>query len=178
MTELIGLADVSALSDLAQTVPDTGGVAFVPALAGLGAPFWDDAARGIISGLSHGSSPGHLARAAFEAIAHQVADVFEAMEHDLGHRLGGLSTDGGASRNDFLMQLQADLLGRPLNRSSIAEIGAFGVASMAALSLGTPFKTHSSTFESFESRGQEPDRLAARQAWHAAIERARFRPDR
>ena len=177
MAELLGTADVSALSDLAQTVPDTGGVVFVPALAGLGAPFWDDAARGIISGLSHASRPGHLARAAFEAIAHQVADVFEAMEHDLGHQLAGLSADGGASRNDFLMQLQADLLSRPLNRSSIAEIGALGVASMAAQALGVPLNTGTSNFESFESRGQELDRLAARRTWHAAIERTRFQPD-
>lgn len=177
MAQLVGAADASVLSELAQSVPDSGGVCFVPALAGLGAPHWHDAARGTITGLTHASKPTHLARAAFEAIAHQVADVFEAMEQDLGHPLGAIRADGGASRNDFLMQIQTDLLGRPLNRSAIPEIGAFGVASLAAQSIGAPFNTSSAHPESFQSRVSEQDRFVARRYWHDAIARTRFRPD-
>ena len=136
MAKLLGLADARALSDLAQTVPDAGGVTFVPALAGLGAPHWTDAARGTLTGMSHATGPAHLARATFEAIAQQIADVFEAMQADIGHPLAALSADGGASGNDFLMQLQADLIGCPVQVAALEEVGAIGVAAMAMAALG------------------------------------------
>ncbi len=136
MARMLGLTDVAALSNLAQTVPDSGGVGFVPALAGLGAPHWDDAARGTVTGMTHAATPAHLARATFESIAHQIADVWEAMEADLGHPLARLSADGGASGNPFLMQLQADALQRPVTVSPVEEVGAIGAAMMAAQALG------------------------------------------
>ena len=138
MAGLLGLADAAALSSLAQTVPDAGGVVFVPALAGLGAPHWNDAARGTITGMTHATTPAHLARATFEAIAHQVADVFAAMQADIGHPLAMLSADGGASGNAFLMQLQADLIGCPVQVAALQEVGAMGVAAMALAALGHP----------------------------------------
>ena len=136
MAGLLGIADAAALSDLAQSVPDAGGVTFVPALAGLGAPHWNDAARGTIAGMTHATRPAHLARATFEAIAHQIADVFDAMQADIGQKLSSLNADGGASGNGFLMQVQADLIDRPVHASSVEEIGAFGVAGMAMAGVG------------------------------------------
>ena len=136
MASLLGLKDAGALADLAMTVPSSNGVAFVPALVGLGAPHWRNDVRGEISGLSLGTQPAHLARAAVEAVAFQVADVFAAMEADIGVPLSGLSVDGGASRNDFLMQFQADILGRPLRRGKFPEVSALGAASVAFHGLG------------------------------------------
>lgn len=172
MAEMMGLGGAGALSDLAETVPDAGGVHFVPALAGLGAPHWDDDARGLIQGLSLGTRPAHLARATFEAIAHQVADVLQAMEEDLGQPLAALSADGGASANPFLMQLQSDLIGKPVERRAFAEIGAFGVAAMAADAIGTAFETDNETTEMFESQlGDEP-RQTMRTGWLESVARA------
>ena len=133
---LLGLPDAAALSDLAETVTDSGGVTFVPAMAGLGAPHWNDAARGTIGGMTLATKPAHIARATFEAVALQIADVFAAMERDIGQPLAGLLADGGASANRFLMQLQADLLNRPVTRSEVAEVGAMGAAAMAFHGLG------------------------------------------
>jgi glycerol kinase len=141
MARLLGLADAQALSDLAQTVPDSGGVVFVPALAGLGAPHWDDRATGTVTGMTHGTTPAHLARATFEAIALQVADVFRAMEMDAGHPLHELRADGGASSNSFLMQLQADVLGRPVLCPAVEEVGALGAAAMAFAAMGVTMGT-------------------------------------
>jgi glycerol kinase len=136
MATLIGLKDAAALADLAMSVPSSNGVAFVPALVGLGAPHWRNDVRGEISGLTLGTQPAHLARAAVEAVAFQVADVFAAMEADIGAPLDGLSVDGGASRNDFLMQFQADILNRPLRRGKFPEVSALGAASVAFHGLG------------------------------------------
>lgn len=136
MATLIGLKDAAALADLAMSVPSSNGVAFVPALVGLGAPYWRNEVRGEISGLTLGTQPAHLARAAVEAVAFQVADVFAAMEADIGAPLDGLSVDGGASRNDFLMQFQADILDRPLRRGKFPEVSALGAASVAFHGLG------------------------------------------
>lgn len=176
MAEMLGMDGAPELSDLAQQVSDNGGVCFVPALAGLGAPHWQDDARGLVSGLSLGSRPAHLARATFEAIAHQVADVFEAMEEDLGHPLNGLSADGGASANSFLMQLQADFIGKPVERREIAEIGAFGVASMAAEALGMPIKTGAKDIRIFDPATEATERRALRDEWKIAIARACRQP--
>jgi glycerol kinase len=136
VTRLLGLADEAALTDLATSVPDSGGVCVVPALAGLGAPHWNDEARGLISGLDLGTTPAHLARAALEAIALQIHDVFMAMEADLHATLPELNVDGGASRNDVLMQLLADLIDRPVRRTDAAEVSALGAARLAARGLG------------------------------------------
>jgi glycerol kinase len=121
---------------LAATVPDNGGVYLVPAFAGLGAPYWDAYARGSISGLTRGSTAGHLARAVLESIAHQSADVLDAMRKDSRLRLREMRVDGGASVNNALMQFQADLLGVPVVRPTVAETTALGAAYLAGLAVG------------------------------------------
>jgi len=121
---------------LAASVPDTGGVYLVPAFAGLGAPHWDAHARGTIVGLTRGTTKGHVARAALEGIALQVMDVLKAMEADSGIKLKELRVDGGASANDLLMQLQADLLKVPVVRPKVAETTALGAAYLAGLAVG------------------------------------------
>ena len=126
-------ADVAAL---AAAVPDANGVYFVPAMVGLGAPHWDANARGAISGLSRAHTLKHLARAAVDAIAYQIADVFFAMGQQAGLHFEELRADGGATRNDSLMQFQADILGRPVLRSTTEELSAIGAAWLAGLQLG------------------------------------------
>jgi glycerol kinase len=126
-------ADVEGL---AASVPDTNGVYLVPAFAGLGAPHWDQYARGTIVGLTRGSTKAHIARAALEGIALQVMDVLKAMEADAGIKLKELRVDGGASANDLLMQLQADLLNVPVVRPRISETTALGAAYLAGLAVG------------------------------------------
>jgi glycerol kinase len=121
---------------LAAGVSDTGGVYLVPAFAGLGAPHWDQYARGTIVGLTRGSTKAHLARAALEGIVLQVMDVLKAMEADAGIKLKELRVDGGASANDLLMQLQADLLNVPVVRPRVAETTALGAAYLAGLAVG------------------------------------------
>ena len=171
MAELLGKGDVAELAVLAASVPDSNGVTFVPALVGLGAPHWAPDARGIISGLTLGVKPAHLARAAIDAIASQVADVFEAMEQDLDERLHGLSADGGASRNDQLMQLQADLLDRPVTRGARAEVSALGAAMMAADGLRRPIRA-SDTADTFSPGMPREAREKMRHNWREAVGRA------
>ena len=133
----LGLIRTAAESAaLAASVPDTGGVYFVPAFAGLGAPHWDPRARGSISGLTRGTTAAHLARAALESIAHQSADVLAAMRADSRIALEELRVDGGASANDLLMQFQADLLGVPVVRARTTETTALGAACLAGLAAG------------------------------------------
>lgn len=136
MANMLGLQNVEALTDLAGTVEDADGVCFVPALAGMGAPHWDASARGVFSGLSLSTRPAHLARAALEAIALQVSDVSLAMERDLGIKIESLLADGGASVSAYLMQLQADILGRPVTPSRVQELSAVGAGAMAGLAIG------------------------------------------
>ncbi len=126
-------SDVEAL---AASVDDSGGVTFVPAFVGLGAPHWDPYARGMLIGLERGTGPGHIARAALESIAFQVADVIEAMNADAGSALRELRVDGGAAANDLLMQIQADLLGIPVVRPPVVETTALGAAYLAGLATG------------------------------------------
>jgi glycerol kinase len=171
MAGLLGLGDAAALSELAQTVPDAGGVTFVPALAGLGAPHWNDAARGIVAGMTHGSTPAHLARATFEAIGQQIGDVYEAMEADIGRPLKALRADGGASGNGFLMQLQADLSGRPVLVSGIEEIGAFGAAAMAMAGVGVSLVLPEGGTV-LTPRMSAKDRARLRERWAAAVRQA------
>jgi glycerol kinase len=126
----------SEVEALANSVSDNGGVYFVPAFVGLGAPHWDSYARGSIFGLTRGSSVGHLARAALESIAYQVADLLDAMQRDTGNDVPELRVDGGASANDALMQFQADILGVPVIRPDVTETTAWGAACLAGLGIG------------------------------------------
>ena len=134
-----GLGIIRTSSDveaLARSVPDNGGVYFVPAFTGLGAPHWDPYARGTITGLTRGATAGHIARAALESIAFQTADLIQAMEADAALHLTELRVDGGATANNLLMQFQADLLGVPAVRPRIAETTALGAAYLAGLAVG------------------------------------------
>ena len=172
--DLMGLPDVEALIRLAASVSDAGGVCFVPALAGLGAPHWRDRARASLTGMTLATTRAHVARAALEAIAHQICDVFEAMESDLGIRLELLSVDGGATRSDVLMQIQADLLGRPLQRVEIAELSAFGAGAMAGLACGffdedAISARLSSSQDNISPRLHEGARAAKAGLWRAAV---------
>ncbi len=170
---LLGLSGPAALSDLAQTVPDSGSVVFVPALAGLGAPHWTDNATGTISGMTHATTPAHVARATMEAVALQIADVFEAMQQDVGLALSGLMADGGASTNDFLMQLQADVLDRTVLRGDQPEVGALGAAAMAFRSLGIGISepSHARRFDPGAMQADARAKLLMR--WHEAIARVK-----
>jgi len=125
--------EVEALS---RTVDDNGGVYMVPAFAGLGAPHWDPYARGMIVGITRGTTAGHFARAALESIAYQVADVLEAMEADSGIEIKELRVDGGAAQNDFLLQFQSDVLQALTVRPEILETTALGAAYLAGLAVG------------------------------------------
>lgn len=168
MAELLGLGDAAALAALAETVPDSNGVCFVPALVGLGAPHWRADARGTITGMTLGTRPAHLARAALEAIAFQVADVYSAMEADVGAPLGELRADGGASRNSSLMQYQSDLLDRPVAAAAAPEVSALGAATLAFSSLGiaVPGIPAATRFAPQMAAGQRDEH---RRRWHSAI---------
>jgi glycerol kinase len=172
VTKLLGRKDERALTDLALTVPDSGGVVLVPALAGLGAPHWRDEARGLVSGMNLGTTPAHLARAALEAVALQIHDVFMAMQADLHMDLPVLNVDGGASRNDMLIQLLADLIDRPVLRADAAELSALGAARLAAEGMGIsapPVRPAERTFTpamTAGARGEIVDR------WQDALRRA------
>ena len=126
----------SEVEALAASVPDNGGVYFVPALTGLGAPHWDQYAKGSIYGLSRGSTAAHIARAALEGIAFQTMDIVNAMQQDAGVTLKELKVDGGASRNNLLMQFQADILGTSVIRPIVTETTALGAAYLAGLAVG------------------------------------------
>jgi len=133
----LGLVHTAAeIETLARQVPDSGGVVFVPALTGLGAPHWNSGARGLISGITRGTTAAHLARATLEGIALQIVDLCRAMADDKGEPLAVLKVDGGAARNDLLMQLQADLLDKPVSRPQTVETTALGAAMLAGLAVG------------------------------------------
>lgn len=135
--QLLGLVHPAEdVAQLAAQVGDTDGVYFVPAFVGLGAPHWQQAARGLISGLTRGSGPAQLARATLDSIAYQVRDVFAAMQTEAGIELEFLLADGGASRNDQLMQFQADILGVPVLRSTSTDVSALGAVYLAGLAVG------------------------------------------
>jgi len=171
------IASASEVEALARSVPDSGGVVMVPALAGLGAPHWRPEATGLIHGLTRGTTAAHLARAALEGIAHAQADILEAMAADLGEAPVDLRVDGGAAANDLLLQIQADLLGRPLLRPRLLETTALGAALVAGLGVGF--------FESLEvlhrayplerrfEPAADPAAVAASRArWREAVARA------
>ena len=165
---------------LAARVKDNGGVYLVPAFAGLGAPHWDAAARGIITGLTRGSNAGHLARAALESIAYQSADLLHAMEADAGHRLRELRVDGGAVGNDALMQFQADVLRVPVVRPRITETTALGAAYLAGLAVGF-WKSRAeiaalwSADRTFRAAAPAATMKKLQAGWHRAVGRAKDR---
>ena len=174
--KLIGASsDVEAL---AASVPDTGGVVFVPAFVGLGAPHWDAHAAGMLIGLRRDTKPGHIARAALEAIAFQVADVLEAVHGETGTPLAALRVDGGASVNDLLMQFQADVLGVPVVRPQVTETTALGAAYLAGLATGfwagpEDLRAKRQGDRRFEPRMDVGDRAERRALWQKAVERAK-----
>jgi glycerol kinase len=131
------IAEAGEVEALAASVPDSGGVSFVPALTGLGAPHWDPDARGLIVGITRGTTAGHLARATLEAIALQTREVVDAMAEDAGIPLQELRVDGGAAKNDLLLQIQADLLGVPVVRPASVETTALGAAYLAGSALAS-----------------------------------------
>jgi glycerol kinase len=175
----LGLIQTSAgVERLARTVPDSGGVFLVPAFAGLGAPHWDQYARGTITGLTRGTTAGHLARAALEGIAFQVADVLEVMCQDSGIPIGQLRVDGGACANDLLLQFQADILQAPVVRPKVIETTAFGAASLAGLASGF-WKGREDVQRAWQADRTFEPRLSADEAahlrarWAEALRRAR-----
>ncbi len=163
---------------LAGGVPDTGGVVFVPAFVGLGAPHWDPHAGGLLIGLRRETKPGHIARAALESIAFQVADVLEAVQSETGTPLGALRVDGGAAVNDLLMQFQADILGVPVVRPQVTETTALGAAYLAGLA--TDFWPSPEALRAgrlgdvrFEPRMSSDERTSRRTRWQRAVDRSR-----
>jgi glycerol kinase len=163
---------------LAKQVETSEGVEFVPALTGLGAPYWDPEARGIICGLTRGTKPAHIARATLEAMALQNVDILQAMQRDLGRKLSEVRVDGGAAANDLLMQLQADYLGVPVNRPKMIESTVAGAAFLAGLGVGFWPNTAalSQTWSSARSfsPGLKAKQIASRlENWHRAVARSR-----
>jgi glycerol kinase len=166
------------VEELATSVPDNGGVYLVPGFVGLGAPHWDPYARGTIVGLTRGSTSAHIARAALEGIAYQVADILLAMTADSGVKLAELRVDGGASKNNLLMQFQADILGIPVVRPSDTETTALGSAYLAALAVGY-YKTleevaaHWAMDRTFEPKMSADQRQKLQSEWNKALGRAK-----
>jgi glycerol kinase len=163
---------------LALSVPDNGGVYLVPAFTGLGAPHWDPYARGVIAGLTRGSTAAHIARATLESIAYQTADILAAMQADSGIELKELRVDGGATGNDLLMQFQADILGVPVVRPRMAESTALGAAALAGLATGFWPSASALDAQWRAERVFEPDMDAAvrarlREGWEHALARAK-----
>lgn len=161
----------------AQKVPDTGGVYIVPAFTGIGAPYWDMYARGAIFGITRGTRREHIIRAAQESIAYQSADLVEAMEKDTGEKLKGLNVDGGASRDAFLMQFQADILGTDVVKPQTHETTALGVAFLAGLTVGVwkdkaQIKATKKIDKRYVSTMNEEERMRKIKKWRKAVERS------
>ena len=172
------IRNAKEVETLAAQVEDTHGVYLVPAFAGLGAPHWDPYARGTITGLTRGTTAAHLARAALEGIAYQVADILHAMEADSGIRLKELRVDGGASRNNLLMQFQSDLLKVPVVRPKVSETTALGAAYLAGLAVGywknrAAIATQWQVDRRFRPAMKPKDRNRLIAGWTQALARAR-----
>jgi glycerol kinase len=172
------IAQASEVGPLAASVPDAGGVVFVPALAGLGTPDWDPEARGLLIGLSRGTTRAHVARATLEGIAASVADVVTSMEADAGSPLTALRVDGGASGNDLLLAIQADLLGVPVERPVVQETTALGAALLAGRAAGL-FHDAAALEEArrierrFEPSIDATERRSRLARWRDAVERSK-----
>jgi len=173
------IEDAAESERLARSVPDSGGLYLVPAFVGLGAPHWDERARGVLIGITRGASREHLVRATLESIAYQSRDLVECMVADAGLVPTALRVDGGACRNDFLMQFQADILGLPVERPRMLEVTAFGAAALAGLAVGVfrdraalePVAAKGATC--FEPRLEAGRREELYAGWKRAVERAR-----
>ncbi len=164
----------SEVEALASSVPDNGGVYFVPALTGMGAPYWDQYAHGTICGITRGTTAAHIARAALEGIAFQTMDIVEAMSRDAGVRLAELKVDGGASRNNLMMQFQADILGTSVIRPEVTETTAMGACYLAGLAVGywgslDEIKQQWKAEKTFHPSGR--DVLSLKEGWADAISR-------
>lgn len=163
--------------EIAASVPDCGGVYFVPAFVGLGAPYWDPYARGLLAGITRATTRGHIVRAVLESMAYQTADVLKIMESECGARMTSLKVDGGASANDLLMQFQSDILDLPIVRPSFVETTALGAANLAALSVGLYSSTEEirraskieRTFAPSMSKEVREEKL---DMWEKAVERS------
>jgi glycerol kinase len=175
----LGIIRTSAeVEELASRVPDNGGVYLVPAFAGLGAPHWDQYARGLIVGITRGTTAAHIARAALEGIAYQVCDVLTAMEADSGIKLKELRVDGGASSNKLLMQFQANLLGVPVVQPKVSETTALGAAYLAGLAVGywkdqTTIAAQWGAEHTFKPGMRKGARSGLRARWKKALRRAK-----
>lgn len=168
----------SEVEELAASVPDTGGVYFVPALTGMGAPYWDAEARGLIAGLSRGTTAAHIARAALEGIAFQTYDIVKAMERDAGLPICNLKVDGGASRNNLLMQFQSDVLETEVLRPQVTETTALGAAYLAGLAVGywsgiDEIRNQWKVDRRFEPAGDSERVEEALRGWNDAVRRTR-----
>ena len=175
----LGLIATAAESEaVAASVPASDGVYLVPAFVGLGAPHWDPQARGAIVGITRGTTRAHLVRAALEAIAFQTRDVIDAMEAESGVSLPELRVDGGAAANNLLMQIQADMLGRPVVRPAVTETTALGAAYLAGLAVGfwrgqDELAANWRVDKRFEPRLPADEREALYAGWKRAVERAK-----
>jgi glycerol kinase len=172
------IKDSAEVEALAGSVDDNGGVYFVPAFTGLGAPHWDQYARGIIAGLTRGVNAGHIARAALESIAFQVNDVIKSMEDDAGIEISELKVDGGAAVNDLLMQFQADLIGIPVIRPESIETTALGAAYLAGLAVSfwesvDEIRGQWAIDRKFEKEITDPEKDALISGWGKAVLRAK-----
>ena len=168
----------SEVGDLASQVDDTGGVYLVPAFTGLGAPYWDMYARGTIVGMTRGTNRKHIVRAAEEAIAYQNRDIVEALEQDADVKIASLKVDGGATKDEFLMQFQSDILGIALERPQMQEVTAWGVAMLAGLAVGCwknkdDIISHQKKYKSFSPKMSEADRTELYSTWERAVNHAR-----
>nr|MDD5861170.1 glycerol kinase GlpK [Prevotella sp.] len=166
----------SEVEELASSVPDSGGVYFVPALTGLAAPYWDQYARGTIVGITRGTTRAHIARAALDGIAFQTYDIAQAMSRDMGAPLTELKVDGGASRNNLLMQFQSNILGIPVVRPKITETTALGAAYLAGLAVGfwkdiDEIKSQWQVERTFEPVPENEEIKQAKAGWADAIQR-------
>jgi len=174
---LLSMTDpAQEIETMAAKIQDSEGVYLVPAFVGLGAPYWNTEARGLITGLTMDSSATHLARAALESIAYQVRDIFDLMEMEVGSPLNFLLADGGASRNNALMQFQADIIGKPVIRDLSANVSALGAAYLAGLAVGlwsseSEIENLLRPQESFEPRISEDDRSRLYAGWKQAVKR-------
>ena len=175
-----GLKIIDTASDiekLAASVPDNGGVYFVPALTGLGAPYWDAYARGVIIGITRGTTQAHIARATLEGIAYQVYDIVSAMEADANAKGTELRVDGGATGNDLLLQFQTDIFGFPVVRPNVQEITALGAAYLAGLAIGfwdniEELQTQWSINKTFKPEMETEKAKELLKQWHKAVSRS------
>ncbi len=181
--DLLGMDTPERAAELASEVDDSEGVYIVPAFAGLGAPYWRDDVRGMISGLTRGTTAAHIARAAIESMAFQVCDVFSVMDAAAETDLELLLADGGGSRNDRLMQFQANILGHPVHRNNASQIASLGTAYLAGLALGIwkdldEIDSLPKNHDQFEPSGKEEFYETKYEEWQDAVSRLLHQPDR